>query len=251
MIEVVVIERWWLLLPLLLCLWVLLRLRRQPLVAGRLPYGRGPALLTPAQLTFLHTLEQAVGHGYLILPRLRLIDLVSINGGLDAQASRQARERVLNKRFDFVLCERNSREAVAAIELEDSIAAVARNIDWLAQLCSKLEIRLLRCDLQRGYSVNELRQQLGLSCREGTSATVAPPAAGGHSPSTRLSLLPPVAPLRPEGAERDATAPLCPQCSGRMVVRQASRGVRAGVLLWACCQAHCEGEVSFDQWLAS
>lgn len=241
-------ERLWLLQILLLMLWLLLRLRRQSLQPGNLPYGRGPALLTPTQLTFLQTLEQAAGRGYLIFVRMRLIDLVSINAGLDAQASRQARERILNKRFDFVLCERSSREAVAVIELEDGGSGAARRNDWTAQLCAKIGLKLLRFDVQRGYSLGDLRQQLGLG-RDTAEVLPAPVAARGVA---RLSLLPPVAQPAPAvAANRDATAPLCPQCAGRMVVRQASQGVRAGVLLWACCQPSCAGEVSFDQWLAS
>ncbi len=242
-------ERLWLLQILLLSLWLLLRLRRQPSQPGNLPYGRGPALLTPTQLTFLQTLEQAVGRGYLIFVRLRLIDLVSISTGLDAQASRQARERILNKRFDFVLCERSSREAVAVIELEEGGSGAARRNDWTAQLCAKVGLKLLRFDVQRGYSVGELRQQLGLD-RDAGEVQPAPAAPRGVA---RLALLPPVSPPQPvaSSVNRDATAPLCPQCSGRMVVRQASQGVRAGVLLWACCQPSCAGEVSFDQWLAS
>lgn len=246
-------DRLWLLLVLLLSLWLLLRLRRQPPAAGSLPYGRGSALLTSAQLTFLQTLEQAVGRGYFILARLRLIDLVSISAGLDAQASRQARERILNKRFDFVLCERDSREAVAVIELEDGVSGAARSSDWVAQLCAKIGIKLLRCDVQRGYSVNDLRQQLNLFSRELSEPEPAAAAPRGvRHAVAKLSLLPPPTPVRAESSgNRDAMAPLCPQCSGRMVVRQASQGVRAGVLLWACCQPHCQGEVSFDQWLAS
>lgn len=123
---------------LLLGLWLSLRLRRKPALFVSLPYGRGPALLTQTQLTSLQALEQAVGRGYLIFACLRLIDLVRIAPGLDLKASRQARERILNKRFDFVLCERNNREPIAVIELTEGAQRIASGNDWTAQVCAKL-----------------------------------------------------------------------------------------------------------------
>jgi hypothetical protein len=159
---------------------------------------------------------------------------VRIAPGLDLKASRQARERILNKRFDFVLCERNNREPIAVIELTEGAQRIASGNDWTAQVCAKVGLKLLRFDVQQSYSLGELRQQLGLSCD-------ADDVVARIDERVRL--------VRHD-VSRDATAPLCPECSGRMVVRQASQGVRAGVLLWSCSHDCCAGEVSFDQWLA-
>ena len=90
---------------------------------GGAPGYRLRSLLTQGELTFYRALIPVVSARHVVMVKVRLADLVEVNGrGKGAGA---ARNRVIAKHVDFVLCGLDSMEPVLVIELDD-----ATHDDW-------------------------------------------------------------------------------------------------------------------------
>lgn len=83
------------------------------------PYEKQGRLLTPAERSFFGVLEQAVGESYRIFVKIRLGDLFRVKAGMDPKDKLRAFNKISAKHIDFVICEPDSVEVLAAIELDD------------------------------------------------------------------------------------------------------------------------------------
>lgn len=127
------------------------------------PYERSGPLFTAAERAFLAVLDRAAGDDFLIFGKVRLADLLKPSKGLPRQQFLQALNRVTSKHVDFVLCDPDTYEIVAAIELDDRShgSQNARSRDEFKNgALTAAGIPLLRVPVRRSYDVAELRDQL-------------------------------------------------------------------------------------------
>lgn len=83
----------------------------------RLPYKRRSHLLSRAENSFYRALKQALAAQYMIVPKVRLADVIHC----DDTAWRAGHGDLLGrKHIDFVVCAYGSTRILACIELDDS-----------------------------------------------------------------------------------------------------------------------------------
>ena len=83
------------------------------------PYQANPALLSPAERSFLGVLEQAVQGQFRIMAKVRLADIVSVKGGMSRSDWQAAFNRIQSKHVDFVLCNPSDFSITCVVELDD------------------------------------------------------------------------------------------------------------------------------------
>jgi hypothetical protein len=145
----------------ILGLRLLARLRRR---LTRFPYRLQPALFSPAERSFLGALEQALGDELRIFGKIRVADVVKVEGVRDRSARQRAFNRIQAKHFDFLLCRPDDLSVVAAIELDDRSHGTRKRKErdnFLRGVCEAAGLPLLNIPAQRSYSVAELRRQVG------------------------------------------------------------------------------------------
>jgi hypothetical protein len=84
------------------------------------PYFKNTALLTPAEISFRHSLKMVVGNSYDINFKVRLADLISVHKGLAKSEWSRAFNQIKAKHVDFVLVDKITTEILCGIELDDS-----------------------------------------------------------------------------------------------------------------------------------
>ena len=140
---------------------LLARLRRR---LTRFPYRLQPALFSPAERSFLGALEQALGDELRIFGKVRVADVVKVEGVRDRSTRQRAFNRIQAKHFDFLLCRPDDLSVVAAMELDDRSHGARKRRerdDFLRGVCQAAGLPLLNIPAQRSYSVAELRRQVG------------------------------------------------------------------------------------------
>jgi hypothetical protein len=68
----------------------------------------------------LQALELALGGHYRVFAQVRLAELVDVEAGVDAARRQIALNKVFGKSVDFVLCNRQTFDPIAVIEVDDS-----------------------------------------------------------------------------------------------------------------------------------
>jgi hypothetical protein len=76
-------------------------------------------LFSPAELSFYKVLEQAFGSKYRILAKIRLADILRVNGELEKSEKQSAFNRIQSKHVDYVLCEPGDLQVQCVLELDD------------------------------------------------------------------------------------------------------------------------------------
>lgn len=145
----------------ILGLRLLVRLRRR---LTRFPYRLQPALFTPAERSFLGALEQALGDELRVFGKVRVADVVKVDGVRDRSIRQRAFNRISAKHFDFLLCRPDDLAVVAAVELDDHSHGARKRRerdDFLREVCEAAELPLVNIAAQRSYSVEELRREVG------------------------------------------------------------------------------------------
>lgn len=140
---------------------LLARLRRRP---GRFPYRLQPALFTPAERSFLGALEQALGDELRLFGKVRVADVVKVEGAGDRSARQRAFNRISAKHFDFLLCRPGDLAVVAAVELDDHSHGARKRRDrddFLREVCEAAGLPLVNIAARRSYSIEELRREVG------------------------------------------------------------------------------------------
>jgi hypothetical protein len=85
-----------------------------------MPYIRTPALMTRAELAFFRTLQTAVPPRYVIVPQMRLANLMHVQPHVHTtKKGKYAFYRIQAKCVDFVLCDAQTYAPALVIELDD------------------------------------------------------------------------------------------------------------------------------------
>jgi hypothetical protein len=216
-------------------------LRPRPKRIGEFPYERKQGLFTPAERAFLGVLDQAAGQEYRVFGKVRVADILHVQGTPDRSAHGSAFNRISAKHFDFVLCRADDLCVAAVIELDDrSHAAKSRRQrdDFLKGACRAASLPLLRIPARKAYSVAELRSQITTLLDEGPAdekprgARIEPTLglddedvdATGGSTANQLGA----------GPKTLSETPICPKCAAPMVHRTLQKGTMAGEPFWGC-----------------
>lgn len=127
------------------------------------PFRRKPQLFTPVEHTFLNLIEQAMGHEFRIVSRVRLNDIVSVRQSANKKTASQALSRASARQLDFVLVDKRDMTPVLAIDLvhnkgQDSYKAQK---DWFVTgALDAAGVPHARIKVKSGYSVDEIRECL-------------------------------------------------------------------------------------------
>ncbi len=130
-----------------------------------LSYARKFQFLSPAEAAFFRVLQSALGSGYLVFPKVRLVDVCYIPRG-SGYAS--AFNRVVSKHLDFVVCDATTLAAVAAIELDDSSHSRADRIQrdaFVDEVLKAVELPFVRFVAKAGYDPVEVRAQVAAAAQ--------------------------------------------------------------------------------------
>ena len=202
--------------------------------AVELPYERNSVLLSAAERSFLGVLEQALGAGYRVCPKVRVADAISVCRPLPRGEWQRAFNRISSKHFDFILCRSTDLEIACAVELDDSTHQRHDRQDrdmFLGEVCSVSSLPLLRFPAKEAYTVSDIRERLA-ACTESQQRRST---EGGHSLADE------------DVAIAQEAAPQCPKCSGAMVLRTVRKGSAAGQKFWGCADyPACRGTRRID-----
>lgn len=131
--------------------------------AASLPYEAQDALFTPAELAFLHVLQQAVRDEYRIFGKVRLADVVKVKRGLDRSRYQSAFNRIQSKHLDFVVCRADDLSVAFVVELDDRShrrKSAQKRDEVKNQALSAANVPLFRFCVQRNYDISTIRNTL-------------------------------------------------------------------------------------------
>ncbi|MGA6099349.1 DUF2726 domain-containing protein [Stutzerimonas marianensis] len=121
--------------------------------ALRMPYQLRKPLFEPSERELLGLLEQGLGERYRILAKVRLADVVDVTAIPRRAPWYQAHNRISASRFDFLLCDLTTLDAVCAIEMEPASQANA----FLEELCQTIGLPLVRLDPESARTYDAAR----------------------------------------------------------------------------------------------
>lgn len=196
------------------------------------PYEKQSYLLSPAERSFFGVLKQAVGDSYLIFTKVRLADLFNVRSGLEPKDRLRAFNKISAKHIDFVICDPNSIEVLAAIELDDkSHAHPKRKIrdEFVNGVFNAAGVALGRVPAKKGYSLVDIHGVLSQILDIGTEFDLEEKdkdfSFGEEHPA-------------PEDGQQfkyvSKSKPLCPAC-GNTMEEKTNRNI--GEKLWVCSKA--------------
>lgn len=128
---------------------------------GPWPYAKKKYLLSRAEFSFFRVLQQACGERFVVCPKVRLADLMYVKKGTENRQS--FHNKIDRKHIDFVLCDAQTMQPVAAVELDDQSHnnEKARQRDEVKdKACAAAGLPLIRFKVQRAYDPNAIATQL-------------------------------------------------------------------------------------------
>lgn len=188
---------------------ILRRFRRS--ASGRTAnYRKIPNLLTPAERSFFGALEQATKDRFRIMAKVRLADAIRPEKELGRSRATAAFNRISRKHLDFVLCDPDTLEIRAAVELDDASHRRAdRRLrdDFLDRALESAGIPLHRFPARTGYDVAAIRKALEPEKRSAAATDVSRDSSGSR---------------------------VCPRCGAELVERVSKKGKYAGQRFLGC-----------------
>lgn len=182
------------------------------------PFDSKSAVFTPAEKNFQNLVEQAMGHKYRIINRVKLADIVTIRNGVSTRASQSAVTNAEGKYLDFVICDRNSMKLLGAIDLVDTQGKGYKiKKDWFVSgALEAAAIPHLRIKVKANYTLDEIR------------ACINSRLLGNRSPLPKVKgkIIPaPLVKARPKAtgvlsataAKAELTPSMTPQLSGQNI----------------------------------
>jgi len=138
-----------------------LALGRLLLPDHRLPYEKRPSLVTNAERQFFAALSDVAEERWRIFAMVRLADVIRVRSA--ALRPQAWRNRILAKHLDFVLCDRDTLEAVLAVELDDATHQRADRVErdeFLEAALQSSKLPLLRVPVSGNYNRDSLRKSI-------------------------------------------------------------------------------------------
>ena len=127
--------------------------------SASLPYSSRTHVLTPGERRFYQQgLKPAIGNRYLILFKVRLADVITVDNW-DSKYGR----KISQKHVDFVLVTPTTTRIVAAIELNDATHGSydrQQRDDFLSQAFHSAGIPLITFPIYRTYDPDKIRRRI-------------------------------------------------------------------------------------------
>lgn len=140
--------------------FVLWTLMRAPKKLGP-PYERKGPLLTKTELHFYRALKLAVKDRWSVMAMVRIADLLKVRS--QTPKSLAWFNRIACKHIDFVLCDPETMEPKAGIELDDSSHQRADRIErdqFVDQAFAAAKFPLIRIVPESEYDVDAIREKI-------------------------------------------------------------------------------------------
>jgi very-short-patch-repair endonuclease len=166
-----------------------------------LPYRKRESILTPAEQRFYAALLYVLENKAVVIPKVGLQDIFLIT---DQKNYHRARNRIVQRHLDFLICEEKTLHPLVGIELDDkshSQMAVQRRDEFKNKVFEAGGLPLLRFPVRASFQAEEIKAAL-------------------------LAHIPPLT--------SEAIAPTCPKCNIPMVKRVAKQGEFKGKAFYAC-----------------
>ena len=134
-------------------------------------YEKIPHLFTRAESAFLRVLEKAAAGRYVVYGKVRIADVLRPVHEEGTPEWRACFNRIQAKHFDFILCDKDSRAIVAAVELNDSSHQMPQRMErgrFVEQVCRESRLPLIFIEWQRHYDWMDVRERIQaevLRCR--------------------------------------------------------------------------------------
>ena len=209
-----------------------------------LPYRQCDNFLSPAELAFFQVLYSAASSHFYVCTKVRISDLVYV---VNRRKNIGHANRIDQKHVDFVLCDPTTMDPRLAVELDDSShqRKDRRERDELVDsVFEAAGLPILHVPWSRNYDREQLKQSirdsLGLPSPDPVDVEIVPP-----EPQTAAPTVIPKTTAKSEASDdlpraeamqkqQSEGIPLCPECSGQMVMRKAAKGLHKGKRFWAC-----------------
>lgn len=124
-------------------------------------YHRRDCFFSDGEKAFYDVLTEAVKPALIVMAHVRLIDLLQIDGRGARYYS--ARNKVVSKHVDFVLCEPGSLRPMCVLELDDTSHARSDRKErdaFVDGLLKHVRLPVLHVSASTTYDVHQLRQQI-------------------------------------------------------------------------------------------
>ena len=132
----------------------------RPAAPPALPYRLRDEFLSAAELSFYRVLRGAVGERWVIFAKVRLADLFYV---ARPHENPGARNSIAQKHVDFVLCDSQTLQPVAGVELDDSSHKRADRAERDEKVDSYFQaagLPLVHIKAARGYNPADLLGQI-------------------------------------------------------------------------------------------
>lgn len=190
------------------------------------PYFKNTALLTPAEISFRHSLKIVVGDSYDINSKVRLADLISVHKGLPKSEWSRSFNQIKAKHVDFVLVDKTTTEILCGIELDDSSHNNPKRQSrdsFLDAAMKSAKLPLLRFKAEQTYNSKEIEEAINL---------VLKPSLMSPDESEEIKVR--IEPDLDVNKIDEFITSKCPQCNAELVERKASKGRHEGVKFLGC-----------------
>ena len=130
------------------------------------PYYRQRFLCSAGEWRFCQKLEEAVGDRFVVMMQVSVAAMVRV----PPEEWKRWGGQVAPMRFDFVLVERGSSYAAAAIELDDKTHLLPKRVrrdKFLNETCRRARLPLLRFKTARQYDACEIRETVKAALSKG------------------------------------------------------------------------------------
>lgn len=151
---------WILIIVIIVVVIVLLTSKKGPSQKG---YRLNSPLFSKAERSFYGVLLTAVSQEHVLMGKVRVADVLLPEKGLNKSQWQTAFNKVALKHFDFILCEKDTLNVLAAIELDDkshgSQKAKARD-NFLNDACASAGFTIIRFSAKKTYQIAEIKEQI-------------------------------------------------------------------------------------------
>lgn len=129
-----------------------------------LPYEPRKWILSKAELSFFHCLQNAISpEEHIIFTKVRLEDIIKVKKDTNSSEYNAARNRIKSKHIDFVICDAKTSEIQRLIELNDQSHKNTDRIErdnFIKEISEITGNDLITINAQRTYNIEEIRNIL-------------------------------------------------------------------------------------------
>lgn len=197
---------------------------------AKYPYFKNTALLTPAEISFRHSLRIAVEDRFEINSKVRLADIISVHKGLPKSVWSSSFNQIKAKHLDFVLVDKETTEIICGIELDDSSHNKPdrqQRDGFLDAALESANLPLLRFAANHAYKSREIADSI-----DSVLSSISESGSSNQDNDEQVKVR--IAPVFDLNELNESSGLKCPQCGSDLVEREASKGRHVGVKFLGC-----------------